>query len=264
MLLSHARTISWKVKLDSILLAFVALVAGTFIGTVGVGGILLIPAFIFFAEMNTHEASATALFTFTFTGILGAYLFQKKGSIHWGATLPVCFGAIIFSYIGAELNIRIEETLLRGVIGALVVIAGVFALGAPSKECLDVGKNFMLNIRNFLLLFFVGIISGFGSGLSGAGGPLFSVPLMLAFKFNPLLTIGASQVLQITSAGSGSIANFFNEVIRFDWAFFILTFELIGIYIGAQLAHRVSLSKLRKIAAFLCIAVGLYMSSFLI
>ena len=220
--------------MDSILLAITALVAGTFIGTVGVGGILLIPAFIFFAGMNTHEASATALFTFLFTGILGAYLFQKKGSIHWGATLPVCLGAIIFSYIGAESNIRIEETLLRGVIGVLVVIAGVFALRAPPK------------------------------GLSGAGGPLFSVPLMLAFKFNPLLTIGASQVLQIISAGSGSAANFLNEVIRFDWALFILLFELIGIYIGVQLAHRVSLDKLRKIAAFLCIAVGLYMSSFLI
>jgi hypothetical protein len=39
---------------------------------------LLIPAFIFFAGMNTHEASATALFTFLFTGILGAYLFQRR------------------------------------------------------------------------------------------------------------------------------------------------------------------------------------------
>jgi uncharacterized membrane protein YfcA len=65
-------------------------------------------------------------------------------------------------------------------------------------------------------------------------------------------------------AGSGSAANFLNDVIRFDWALFILLFELIGIYIGVQLAHRVSLDKLRKIAAFLCIAVGLYMSSFLI
>jgi uncharacterized membrane protein YfcA len=173
-------------------------------------------------------------------------------------------GAIIFSYIGAESNIRIEETLLRGVIGVLVVIAGVFALRAPPKGIPDSGKLFTLNIRNFVLLFFVGVIAGFGSGLSGAGGPLFSVPLMLAFKFNPLLTIGASQVLQIISAGSGSAANFLNDVIRFDWALFILLFELIGIYIGVQLAHRVSLDKLRKIAAFLCIAVGLYMSSFLI
>ena len=259
-----ARTITWTVKLDSILLALTALVAGTLIGTVGVGGILLIPAFIFFAGINTHEASATALFTFLFTGILGTYLFQKKGSIHWGATLPVCLGGVIFSYIGAESNIRIEETLLRGIIGVLVVIAGMLALRAPSSTNLGAGKQFTLNIRNFLLLFFVGMIAGFGSGLSGAGGPLFSVPLMLAFKFNPLLTIGTSQVFQIISAGSGSAANFFNEIIRFDWALFILLFELIGIYIGVQLAHRVSLNKLRKIAALLCIVVGLYMSSFLI
>lgn len=250
--------------MDSILLALTALVAGTFIGTVGVGGILLIPAFIYFAGINAHEASATALFTFIFTGILGTYLFQKKGSIHWGATLPVCLGGVIFSYIGAESNIRIEETLLKGIIGVLVVIAGILALRSPSKRSLDTKKQFTLNIKNFLLLFFVGVIAGFGSGLSGAGGPLFSVPLMLAFNFNPMLTIGASQVFQIISAGSGSSANFLNEVIRLDWALFILLFELVGIYVGVQLAHRVSLNKLRKIAAFLCIAVGIYMSSFLI
>ena len=247
-----------------ILLAAIALLAGTFIGTVGVGGILLIPAFIFLAGLNTHEASATALFTFIFTGMLGAYLFQKKGSIHWGATIPICLGAIIFSYIGAESNIRIDEILLRGMIGVLVVVAGLFALRDPPKSDFELSKKFQLNIRNFVLLFLVGVIAGFGSGLSGAGGPLFSVPLMLASKFNPLLTIGASQVLQIISAGSGSVANSINKVIRFEWAFFILTFELIGIYIGVQIAHRVSLYKLRKIAAFLCIAVGLYMASFLI
>ena len=249
--------------MDSILLAVIALLAGTFIGTVGVGGILLIPAFIFFAGLNTHEASATALFTFLFTGILGTYLFQKKGSIHLGATFPVCLGAIIFSYIGAESNIRIDEFLLRGIIGVLVVIAGLFALLAPPKRNLESAQQFELNVKNFTLLFFVGVISGFGSGLSGAGGPLFSVPLMLALKFNPLLTIGVSQVLQIISAGSGSVANSINDVIRFEWAIYILVFELIGIYIGVQIAHRVSLDKLRKIAAFLCIAVGLFMSSFL-
>ncbi len=249
--------------MDSILLAVIALLAGTFIGTVGVGGILLIPAFIFFAGLNTHEASATALFTFLFTGILGAYLFQRKGSIHWGATIPVCLGAIIFSYIGAQSNIRIDEILLRGIIGVLVVIAGLFALRAPPKRDVASASVLQLNLKNFVLLFFVGVIAGFGSGLSGAGGPLFSVPLMLALKFNPLLTIGASQVLQIISAGSGSVANAVNDVIRFDWAFYILVFELIGIYIGVQIAHRVSLDKLRKSAAFLCIAVGLYMSSFL-
>jgi hypothetical protein len=249
--------------LDSILLAVIALLAGTFIGTVGVGGILLIPAFIFFAGLNTHEASATALFTFLFTGILGTYLFQKKGSINLGATFPVCLGAIIFSYIGAESNIRIDEFLLRGIIGVLVVIAGLFALLAPPKRNLESAQQFQLNVKNFALLFFVGVISGFGSGLSGAGGPLFSVPLMLALKFNPLLTIGVSQVLQIISAGSGSVANSINDVIRFEWAIYILVFELIGIYIGVQIAHRVSLDKLRKIAAFLCIAVGLFMASFL-
>lgn len=248
-----------------VLLAVIALIAGTFIGAVGVGGILLIPAFIFFVGLNTHEASATALFTFMFTGFLGAYLFQRKGSIHWRATLPVCIGAILFSYLGAQTNVRIDETILRGIIGILVVIAGLFVLSNwPANKVASTNQKFELTPKNFFILLIVGMVSGFGSGLSGAGGPLFSVPLMLAFKFNPLLTVGVSQVLQIISSGSGSIANTLNQVVRFDWAFFILAFELVGIYIGVYIAHRVSLGLLKKIAAYLCIAVGVYMSSFLI
>ena len=66
------------------LIAAAALVVGLFIGTVGVGGILLIPALTYLGGLTVHTAAATALFTFVFTGILGTVLFQRRGSIDWG------------------------------------------------------------------------------------------------------------------------------------------------------------------------------------
>jgi uncharacterized membrane protein YfcA len=61
--------------------------------------------------------------------------------------------------------------------------------------------------RSDLLLVAVGGIAGFGSGLTGVGGPALSVPLMVLFGFPALVSIGASQVLQIVAAVSGTLGN---------------------------------------------------------
>jgi uncharacterized protein len=73
-----------------VLLLLIAFGVGALIGTVGVGGILLIPALAALGGLGIREAMATALFTFTFTGIAGTLLFQRKGSIDWRITWPVC------------------------------------------------------------------------------------------------------------------------------------------------------------------------------
>ena len=58
-----------------IILLAVALLVGGLIGTVGVGGILLIPALSGLGGLTTHAAMATSLFSFIFTGLLGHWLY---------------------------------------------------------------------------------------------------------------------------------------------------------------------------------------------
>ncbi|MSQ63509.1 MAG: hypothetical protein EXR33_06705 [Betaproteobacteria bacterium] len=82
-------------------IAVLACAVGFFIGSVGVGGILLIPPLAFLGDVSIHEASATALFTFFFTGVYGTWLFQRRGSIEWRIAAPVCVGSVLFSYLGA-------------------------------------------------------------------------------------------------------------------------------------------------------------------
>ena len=53
----------------------------------------------------------------------------------------------------------------------------------------------------------------FLSGLSGAGGPLFSVPIMVILRYAPLAAVGTSQVLQIFAAASGSLGNLVVSVV---------------------------------------------------
>ena len=73
-------------------LGAVAVLVGILIGTVGVGGILLIPALELLTPLSIQASMATALFTFIFTGIVGTLLFQRRGSIDWALTTPLCLG----------------------------------------------------------------------------------------------------------------------------------------------------------------------------
>ncbi|MGB5833578.1 MAG: sulfite exporter TauE/SafE family protein [Thiohalocapsa sp.] len=112
-------------------------------------------------------------------------------------------------------------------------------------------------MRQNLLLLGLGSIAGFSSGLTGTGGPLISVPLMIMFGFPPLMTIGASQVIQILAAVSGILGNLRYGSIDFSLVPLIVAFEVLGVLIGAKIVHGVNVVLVRKFVAWLCLMIGL-------
>jgi hypothetical protein len=108
-------------------LCIVALIVGILIGTVGVGGILLIPAMAALAQITTHASMATSLFSFIFTGIIGTWIYQRHGSINWKITMPVCGGSVIFGYLGAIVNAYANATVLNIILACIIIFAGIYA-----------------------------------------------------------------------------------------------------------------------------------------
>ena len=235
-------------------LLFASAIVGFLIGAVGVGGILLIPVLVAIAGLTPHQASATALFTFLFTGILGTLLFQRRGSIDWRQTTAVCVGAIFFSYLGAMASTKVGDVTLMRVIAGLILFAGVYVFlpGNANRPA----RN---SDGRLPLLILIGAISGFGSGFSGAGGPLFSVPLMVVTGFAPLLAVGTSQVLQIVSAATASLANLQYGDIQWSLVITITAGELAGVFAGVKLAHAVSANTLKRGTGLICLCVGSWM-----
>jgi hypothetical protein len=231
----------------------VAALVGLLIGTVGVGGVLMIAFLALFGGLSIHQAAATSLFTFLFTGILGTWLYQRRGSIDWRISAPVCASAVVFGFCGAAVAANIDARPLAVIIALVIVAAGVYVL-VPIRitpQHRD-GRGW----REQLRLASVGAASGFGSGLSGAGGPLFSVPLMVILGYVPLTAVATSQVLQIVAATSGSVANLRHDFIDFRIAILVTLFELAGVMVGVKLAHAASALALRRLAGALCIITG--------
>ena len=232
----------------------VALVVGLFIGAVGVGGILLIPALHALAPLSIQASMATALFTFIFTGIVGTALFQRRGSIEWRLAVPLCAGGALFGAVGAWANARLDSRPLALMLAVLIVLAGVYTLfGGPERRAAAfAGRPRMQQA----LLFAIGAATGFGSGLTGVGGPALAVPMMVLLGFPTLVAIGASQVVQIVAALSGSVPHLARGIVDLRLAAWLVLFEIAGVWLGVIVAHRVDARHLRRFVGVLCIVVG--------
>lgn len=227
-------------------------VVGVFVGAVGIGGVLLIPALMNFSHLPVHEAAATALFSFLFTGLLGSWLFSRRGTIEWRISLPVCLGALVSSLAGAVLGGRMPAAVLTWIIAAVLLGAGIYIL--LSRPSLASSRAVEKMRPPNKVLFGIGAAAGFGAGISGAGGPVFSVPLMLAMQFDPLVAVGTGQVVQVASSLSGSLGNLGYGTIQYALAVPVTIAELVGVVAGVRIAHAVPVRQLRLGAAALCMA----------
>ena len=235
-------------------LAAIAVLVGVLIGSVGVGGILLIPALQMLAPLPIQAAMATALFTFIFTGIVGTLLFQRRGSIDWALTTPLCAGGALFGVLGGWANGRLDASVLALILALLIVAAGAYTLAsgsAPRAACFHNRPR-----RQQALLFVIGALTGFGSGLTGVGGPALAVPMLVLCGFPALSAIGASQVIQIVASVSGSVAHLAQGNVDLRLAALLTLFEVLGVAVGVRLAHGVDARWLRRGVGLLCVAVG--------
>ncbi|MCW5604045.1 MAG: sulfite exporter TauE/SafE family protein [Burkholderiales bacterium] len=228
-----------------------ALAVGWLMGATGIGGILLIPAVILIAGVEVKVAMATMLATFLFTGVVGAALFRKRGSMSWNDVVPLCVPAAGLGFLGAWANSLADASLLGILLGALTVAAGLYAGYGPRPRASFSTRNRVATLAG------IGATTGFVSGLTGVGGPVLSVPLMLIAGYSPLTAIGAGQALQVVSAFSGTAGNLAYGSIDYGLVALITVLEIAGVMMGVRFAHRASTVQLRRLVAVLCMLVGL-------
>ena len=231
-------------------LASVATGVGVLIGGVGVGGILMVPALIYLAGINVHTAIACCLFSYAFNGLVGAWLYARQGSIRWSSGIWLGGGAIPGAWIGATLVHKIASEWVVLIIAAFVIFAAVHSiLNEPVKSGQQQpGTESLIKMRFEMPpgLLTIGLITGFGSALSGSGGPLILVPLLVWLKWPVLTAVGLGQLIQIPISMSADVANFQADIIDLPLALAIAFSMSTGVLLGARIAHRQPASLLRS------------------
>lgn len=239
--------------MDFISLLLLALAVGLLIGLTGIGGILLIPGIAILGGLPTHEAMATALFSFILVAIFGTFNFQRKIGIDWSVALPMSAGGAIFSALGAWANVYVTAPPLNGILGAVILFVGCNALRPRTA----VGTPWApTSPHRSTLLFGIGASTGFVAGLTGVGGPVLSIPFMIMLGFQPITCIISAMPYQIATALTGSVSNYLHQSINFSIGLPISVAEVLGILVGTRLVQRVKAQHLRLSIGCVCIVVG--------
>jgi uncharacterized membrane protein YfcA len=232
-------------------IAAAALGIGALIGCVGIGGVLLVPTLAFLGGIAIHDAIAAAMFSYLFSGAAATWIYARKGSIDWGSSLWLAIGAMPAALAGAVAASHVGARVLELLIAALVIFAGLRALrpGASVERTTTLDKGGLVGLGAFV---------GFGSALTGTGGPLLLVPLLVWMKMPILTTIGLSQVIQLPIAALASAGNVYFDLLDLRLGALLAVTLLVGSVIGARAAHVLPGQTLTRFVGLLMLAVGAF------
>jgi len=106
--------------------SFVALgtLVGVFSGMVGIGGgIILIPALVYFYGFSQHMAQGTSTaMLLPPIGVLAAYTYYKSGYVDVRAAALLCAGFVLGGLFGAKLAVSLSNETLRRGFGVLLFL----------------------------------------------------------------------------------------------------------------------------------------------
>lgn len=112
---------------EVITLLLIGLVAGFIGAAFGLGGgIIIVPALIFFMGLTQHQAQGTSLGVLVFpVAILGAFNYYKSGYINVKFILILALAFVVGGYLGSLFSISLSEKLLKKIFGIFILLVSL-------------------------------------------------------------------------------------------------------------------------------------------
>ncbi|MHA1165775.1 MAG: sulfite exporter TauE/SafE family protein, partial [Alphaproteobacteria bacterium] len=192
------------------LLVCLSVFVGVLIGGVGIGGILLVPMLTTILSIDVHVAVAAAMFSYMFSGIVGTWIYAKKRSIEWSMVFWLLASAAPAAFLGAYALAITPAGGVKFLIAILVIFAALNAFRARRNE------NQEKPSLSSGALIGTGVLTGVGSALSGTGGPLIVVPMLVWLKQPALVAIGLAQTVQVPIAIMATAGNYVYGTVDFQ------------------------------------------------
>jgi hypothetical protein len=107
-------------------LVLIGLITGAAGGMLGLGGgVILIPALVYFIGLNQHEAVGTSLAVMLPPiGLFAAYNFYKAGQVNLRYALILAVAFMVGSYFTSKIAVSIPENTLRKIFSVFLVLVG--------------------------------------------------------------------------------------------------------------------------------------------
>ena len=225
------------------LLSFLAcgFLSGLLIGAVGIGGVILVPLLTFTLGVDIYQSIAASIFCFcSFGSCWHFYLCKTKSNfverykiyLDWRSTIDTVWRNIAFECKQRTINST----------------DCFFSTWLCHKEFLkqqNKSHDCAIVISRSKLIF-IGAFTGFFSALSGTGGPLILIPLMLWSSVPITIAIGLAQSIQLPISVFATIGNSWSGILNLSVAIPLATGIAFGTYYGGIWIRGVSTSKIKK------------------
>jgi uncharacterized protein len=102
----------------------IGLFAGLLSGLFGIGGgIVIVPALLFFGRMGQQTATGTSLGALLLpVGFLGALQYYRTGHVNMLASLLLALGLFIGAYFGARAGLTLNPTIVKRSFAVFIVL----------------------------------------------------------------------------------------------------------------------------------------------
>ncbi len=107
-----------------LILLLIGLIAGFASGMVGIGGgILIIPALIFFLGLTQHQAQGATLGLLLMpVGFLAAINYYKTGNLNMYYSLIMALTFVGGAWLGSKVSLSIDAVLMRKIFGGIIFL----------------------------------------------------------------------------------------------------------------------------------------------
>lgn len=124
------------------ILVLIGLAAGVLSGFVGVGGgIVIVPALIYFLGLTQHQAQGTSLMLMLPPiGVLAVYNYYQSGQLDKQLILYAIIIALTFiigGYFGSKLSLKLSPLLVKFVFGIILLYVSIKMIISGSKHFLE-------------------------------------------------------------------------------------------------------------------------------
>jgi len=115
-----------------IILVLIGLAAGVLSGLVGIGGgIILVPALVYFFSYNQHQAQGTSLGVLTFPVTILAFLAYYRDAANTNAPIDIKvilfigIGFVVGGLLGSSIAVKIDQTTLKKIFAVILFYTGI-------------------------------------------------------------------------------------------------------------------------------------------
>ena len=262
------------------IIAAANMAVGGCIGICGIAGFLLPMLYTGGLGFDVTYALALSFLAFLVSGIIGSFNYYKAGNLEVRMSLKLGIGSLIGAIAGVFLQSMIEKSTAKSILYLVVLFSGASILvrmwnekrkadSVSAKKVISDGKNSASSnpshpksIADHMgFLIFLGITTGAICSLSGAGGPVLVMPLLVACGVSARIAVGVALFDSVFIAIPACIG----YLSRITWTeilgllVLIVLTHGIGVWLGSRFAGKVPVQGLKIFVAVFSVCIAIYM-----